>query len=45
MLHFQDGGSFEADLVVGCDGLRSQTRAILRGGTEVAPRCEFQPLL
>lgn len=37
-LQFQDGSSFEADLVVGCDGLRSWTRALMKGGTEAPPK-------
>ncbi len=31
VLQFEDGSSFEADLVVGCDGLRSATRQALFG--------------
>lgn len=38
-LEFEDGSSFEADLVVGCDGLRSKTRAIIKGREEAPPRC------
>eukprot|EP00879_Flechtneria_rotunda_P025642 GHRR01027271.1.p1 GENE.GHRR01027271.1~~GHRR01027271.1.p1 ORF type:complete len:245 (+),score=56.35 GHRR01027271.1:113-847(+) len=38
VLHFQDGNAYEADLVVGFDGLRSRTRALLKGGNEPPPR-------
>lgn len=37
-LAFEDGSSFEADLVVGCDGLNSRTRAVLKDGGEAPPR-------
>lgn len=37
-LRFEDGSSHEADLVVGCDGLSSRTRAVLKGGSEAPPR-------
>lgn len=40
-LQFDDGSSFEADLVVGCDGLNSRTRAVIKGGSEAPPRQVF----
>jgi salicylate hydroxylase len=38
VLEFADGSSYEADLVVGCDGLRSRTRAVVKGGDEEPPK-------
>eukprot|EP00878_Enallax_costatus_P013735 GHUV01014364.1.p1 GENE.GHUV01014364.1~~GHUV01014364.1.p1 ORF type:complete len:233 (+),score=45.29 GHUV01014364.1:337-1035(+) len=37
-LLFRDGSSYEADLVVGCDGLRSTTRTVIKGKDEPPPR-------
>lgn len=37
-LHFEDGSSHEADLVVGYDGLRSLTREVVKGREEPPPR-------
>ncbi|KAG2438726.1 hypothetical protein HXX76_005271 [Chlamydomonas incerta] len=37
-LVFENGASFIADLVVGCDGIRSRVRAAVRGADEPPPR-------
>eukprot|EP00198_Chlamydomonas_reinhardtii_P003699 XP_001693035.1 flavoprotein monooxygenase [Chlamydomonas reinhardtii] len=37
-LVFENGASFTADLVVGCDGIRSRVRAAVRGAGEPPPR-------
>ncbi|KAG2453408.1 hypothetical protein HYH02_001631 [Chlamydomonas schloesseri] len=36
-LVFENGASFTADLVVGCDGIRSRVRAAVRGADEPPP--------
>jgi salicylate hydroxylase len=38
VLNFEDESCFQADLVVGCDGLRSVVRQVVRGAEDAPPR-------
>ncbi|PTB62998.1 FAD/NAD(P)-binding domain-containing protein [Trichoderma citrinoviride] len=41
VLTFRDGSTAEADVVVGCDGIRSQVRSAMFGSGPSAPRAQY----
>ncbi|KAJ5250362.1 hypothetical protein N7489_000772 [Penicillium chrysogenum] len=41
MLKFRDGEIAHADVVIGCDGIRSQVRASMFGTDELCPRAQY----